>query len=723
MSSSTYTDPGTWADWSSASSPADGSKISSKPAGSTASSASSTWAAWSSASGVADASKSSSKPAAYTAPTATGWWTPAAGASNPAAASSPAAVTVTTTVYASTVYIGAGDCTKTVYPSTCGGAGPTGPAPGKPDAASSKPAAASSAPAAGGWGPDSSSSPAASTGKTTAYVSPTGLKPGIPSASIIGSNSQVYTWTAGDGVKPTASAAPTYAGWGDWHGAGNGTGSGSNGTGPAPGTDASNVTAPFPSLAETGCNTAADRSKWCGKYSIDTDYYQEAPSTGKVCSANWVITNTTQNYDGTPRLALAINGQVPGPLLECNWGDTITVTITNQLKDNATTIHWHGVLQKGTNDQDGVPGITECAVAPGQTRTYTYKANQYGTGWYHSHVYTQYGDGIRGPMVIHGPATANYDIDAGTVMIDDLFGIGKPMTVAEANAQISHFGPIGTANYMLNGANVSPDLKSGKHALWKVKSGKKYLFRMINSASANMWSVHFDNHKMKVISTDYVPITPYTTDWLNIGIGQRYDVIVEMNQPKAGYFLRAAMQTGCPSGGPNNGLGSANGMFVYDDAPLTLPTSTAGNATAAQFATCADEPLASLSPYLQKSGGSPEQFSASAAQMPAGLIAQVQTPDDGQVFRWFINNGAINVNFEQPTLQSLASNSVSNTTVSNYISLTQKNVWVYFVIQNQFFAAHPMHLHGHDMSILGQGNSAWNPSLASTLNFNNPARR
>lgn len=281
----------------------------------------------------------------------------------------------------------------------------------------------------------------------------------------------------------------------------------------------------------------------------------------------------------------------------------------------------------------------------------------------------------------------------------------------------------GTWNYMLNGANTFPDLSKGKHALWNVKPGQKYLFRIINSAAQNAFAVHFDNHKMQVIAADWVPITPYETDFLNIAIGQRYDVIVEMNQPTAGYFLRAIAQTGCPSGGANSGLGKANGMFVYEGADLTLPTSTAGNVSASNFAGCADEPLASLVPHLKKDGGNIVTFQTSAANMPAGLVANVNTDDDGVVFRWFINNGAMNSDYTNPTLKSIGSHDVSNTTVSNYITLNDKNVWVYFVIQNQFFASHPMHLHGHDMSVLGQGTTAWDPSLVSTLNFINPTRR
>ncbi|KIX03672.1 uncharacterized protein Z518_07225 [Rhinocladiella mackenziei CBS 650.93] len=524
----------------------------------------------------------------------------------------------------------------------------------------------------------------------------------------IGTDGDVFTW-AGDApsAPPLVSTPPNN--------------SAPKNSLPEPGSPSSNVTTPQEGNGGGSCNTAADRSKWCGGLSTSTDHYNTNYSTGRTCSYDFTITNTTIDFDGSgARIAFAINGQVPGPPIECNWGDVLQVTVHNELQDNATTIHWHGIMQKDSNDQDGVPGITECGIAPGSSRTYTMKLRQYGTGWYHSHVSTQYGDGVRGPMIIHGPATANYDIDMGTVMIDDTFNV----TVAQQYERVAHTGPTGTVNYLLNGKNTKPDLSAGQHALWSVQQGKKHLFRLINSASQNMYSVHFDNHVMTVIAADYVPIVPYTTEWLNIGIGQRYDVVVEMNQPVAGYFLRAVTQTGCLSSCANNGLGDANGIILYKGAEATLPTSTYGNKTPADFAICLDEPIASLVPFLQKSAGTIDQFAATASTLPAGNVAQVSTSDDGTVFRWFINNGAINVNYTQPTLKVLAEGGGSNSPlISNPVTLNVANKWVYFVIQNQFFAAHPMHLHGHDMSLLGQGTVAWDPSLISTLNFENPPRR
>lgn len=583
----------------------------------------------------------------------------------------------------------------------------------------------------------------------------------------LGSGNDVFQWIPQAPSNIRSAIAPEYtknpdgtysgtpwSGPGDWNGWNgpsgdrdnngdkNGTtpnNGGKNGTAPDYGSAASNVTKPFESLKDSSCNTASDRSQWCGNANIDTDYYQDylgdasgqGPSkdgfgglSGGSCNYDLVITAGTWNSDGTDAYTLLVNGQFPGPAIECNWGDWVTIKVHNQMSANGTTIHWHGIRQVGTNDQDGVPGVTECALAPGQSRTYQWRASSYGTSWYHSHWNLQYGDGVQGPIIIHGPATSNYDVDAGPVMIADTFG----MTATAFGSITAHVGPANSDNYLLNGHNTRPDLSSGQHSLWKVQKGKKYLFRIINSAAQNMYAVSIDQHRMQVIAADFVPIAPYITEWLNIGIGQRYDVVVEMNQDVDSYFFRAVTQTLCPSGSNNTGLGQANGIIAYEgvhEHPIYLPTSTAnGNKTAADFATCNDEPLASLVPHLKKDAGTKSAFIASASTIPGGTVTKIGTSDDGAVFRWFLNNGAMYVNYTQPTIQSLGDGYALNDTVyANQITLNQKDQWVYFVIQNQFFAFHPMHLHGHDFSVLGQGDGLFTADLVDTLNFDNPIRR
>lgn len=135
---------------------------------------------------------------------------------------------------------------------------------------------------------------------------------------------------------------------------------------------------------------------------------------------------------------MLVNGQYPGPVhyeqmrleaklanhsqtLYATWGDNIEVTVTNNLDSNGTGIHWHGMRQLGTNDEDGTVGISECPIPPGSSRTYKFKATQYGTSWWHSHYSVQYSEGVSGPIVIHGPSTKNWDIDLGPLPFTDWF--------------------------------------------------------------------------------------------------------------------------------------------------------------------------------------------------------------------------------------------------------------------------------------------------------------
>ena len=241
------------------------------------------------------------------------------------------------------------------------------------------------------------------------------------------------------------------------------------------------------------------------------------------------------------------------------------------------------------------------------------------------------------------------------------------------------------------------------------------------SSSQNSYIIGFDSHTMTVIAADFVPIVPYTTTTLNIATGQRYDVIVEMDQAPSSYYVRAVIQTGCPSGGANSGLGTANAVINYENATPVTPviTTSITNVTAN---ICQDEPLASLVPFLEKPAGTTTSFGASASTIPAGSVTLVATNDDGTVFEWYINNAGINVNYSQPTLQTLAEGG-ANSLISNPVMLNQANQWVYFVIQNQFFASHPMHVHGHDVSVLGTGTGTFTSDLIAGLNFANPTRR
>ncbi|KAG5985906.1 hypothetical protein E4U43_005804, partial [Claviceps pusilla] len=86
--------------------------------------------------------------------------------------------------------------------------------------------------------------------------------------------------------------------------------------------------------------------------------YQTTPHTGVTRKYHFDVTRTFLSPDGYRKPVIAINNQVPGPLIEANWGDWIEVTVTNSIEGPAdgTAIHWHGLLQRETPWFDGVPG-------------------------------------------------------------------------------------------------------------------------------------------------------------------------------------------------------------------------------------------------------------------------------------------------------------------------------------------------------------------------------
>lgn len=456
------------------------------------------------------------------------------------------------------------------------------------------------------------------------------------------------------------------------------------------------------------CNSAGNRKQFCGK-SIDHDTH-DLFKTGDTRYYKLVLEQGIVDADGAgARPVYLINGKTPGEAIEANWGDMVVVEVENRLGDNITSIHWHGMRQVGSNDQDGVPGVTECGIAPGATKVYSFHASSYGTGWYHSHALAQYGGGLRGPLIIHGPATSDYDVDMGPVMIDEklekgVFDLAAGIARSPAQLPAAH-------NVLFNGMNRSPANSTGTAAKWVVKSGKKYLFRIINSSAQSAYALRFDHHNMTVVSADFVSIQPYQTEWLYISSGQRYQVIIEANQPSGAYYFRAVSQTGCGGRSLNDGKGNANAVIEYEDSIGAEPF-YGGNLTATfnVQTDCKDEPLDKLKPYVLKRGGTFADFSNKVKLLPGGSAA-AETFSTGNAIRWYLgpptdlsansnttrSNKAINVTFEQPTLKTLATVqelNYSSPIFSNTVSLEgPANQWVYFVIQNNFQTAHPMHLH------------------------------
>ncbi|OCL07332.1 laccase-like multicopper oxidase [Glonium stellatum] len=453
-------------------------------------------------------------------------------------------------------------------------------------------------------------------------------------------------------------------------------------------------------VATCSGNTASDRSVWCD-YDISTDYYTDGPDTGVIVEYWLDVTNTTLAPDGFDRIVLAVNGTIPGPTLEANWGDTLVIHVTNSLTNNGTGIHWHGVRQNWTNQNDGVPSLTQCPIAPGESMTYTWKASQYGTSWYHSHFSLQAWEGVFGPIVINGPATSDYDEELGTVFLNDWSH--DTVDALYTYAQVT--GPPLMTTGLINGMNEYNG--SGTRYEATFTSGTKYLLRVINGAIDTHFKFSIDNHTMTVISTDFVPIVPYTTDVLDITMGQRYNVIVEANQPTdaTDYWMRAIPQVTCSNNGDGDNI---RGIVRYDSSSTADPTTTAYSYTD----DCVDEPSASLVPYVSQTVTSPtgEDLTVAVGK------------NDASLFRWQIGAESFQVEWADPTLLQLYNGETDWSEAECVYNLSTAEQWVYWVIETSIPVPHPIHLHGHDFYILATGEDATYDTTV-TLNTDNPPRR
>jgi FtsP/CotA-like multicopper oxidase with cupredoxin domain len=115
------------------------------------------------------------------------------------------------------------------------------------------------------------------------------------------------------------------------------------------------------------------------------------------------------------------NGKITGPLIEVNEGDTVVVHVNNSLISEGHTVHYHGMYQTGTPYYDGVDGIAQCPIKPGSSMKYTFIAQPAGTHWYHSHTGVQYGNGLRGALIVHSdddPFLEMYDFEEVLLFAD-----------------------------------------------------------------------------------------------------------------------------------------------------------------------------------------------------------------------------------------------------------------------------------------------------------------
>ncbi|KAI0673731.1 laccase [Trametes maxima] len=286
---------------------------------------------------------------------------------------------------------------------------------------------------------------------------------------------------------------------------------------------------------------------------------------------NLVISNAAIAPDGFNRDAIVVNGVFPSPLITGKKGDHFQLNVIDKLTNHTmlktTSIHWHGFFQEGTNWADGPAFVNQCPIASGHSFLYDFHVpDQAGTFWYHSHLSTQYCDGLRGPMVVYDPKDPQaylYDVDnEGTVItLADWYHVA---------AKLGPKFPLGAQSTLINGFGRSAETPTAQLAVINVQRGKRYRFRLVSLSCDPNHTFSVDGHNLTIIEVDGVNSKPLTVDSIQIFAAQRYSFVLNANQPVDNYWIRAN-----PNFGTTGFAGGVNSAILrYKGAPASEPTTT-----------------------------------------------------------------------------------------------------------------------------------------------------
>ena len=273
-----------------------------------------------------------------------------------------------------------------------------------------------------------------------------------------------------------------------------------------------------------------------------------------------VIGEAAANLTGRASVATVVNGSLPAPLLRWREGDTVALSVRNEL-DEETSIHWHGILLPF--DMDGVPGVSFHGIPPGETFTYRFDVRQSGTYWYHAHSGFQEQQGLYGPLIIEPRAREPFSYDREHVILLsdwtdrdplDLYRLLKRQpgyfnyndrTLGDFVRDSKRDGFKGTLRERLEWGRMRmkpSDLADvGGHGYtylmnglapagnWTgvFERGERVRLRFINGSAMSIFDVRIPGLEMQVVAADGQNVQPVSVEEFRLSAAETLDVLVE----------------------------------------------------------------------------------------------------------------------------------------------------------------------------------------------------
>lgn len=232
--------------------------------------------------------------------------------------------------------------------------------------------------------------------------------------------------------------------------------------------------------------------------------------------------------------AWAYNGQVPGPTIRVTEGEIIRVIVKNNLPNDGTSVHWHGVAVNWASD--GVPGLTQDPIAPGEEFMYEFEAKPEGTRFYHSHgsdhitAAQQMDMGLSGPFIVEPIVqTLEYDREY-TLLLDewDILAGGVNPAVGHIHGAATE-GAVPEFNTFTINGNIFPYIDP-----IKVREGERVLIRIINGGTTAFHPMHTHGHEFELVALDGNPVPEAAVQDRNtytVHPGETADFLLTANNP------------------------------------------------------------------------------------------------------------------------------------------------------------------------------------------------